>query len=191
MQITEHKKGRTVRATSRLSNMGKVLWFFVAFVSRRGVRNITADLQTLCTGPRRATADPEIQKIRGALVLARVRVPLTVFTSRALCMDCALQTPPRTAASTWTVAEYSCEVRGPVRLFTWPELVASVRRRCPRSSALSRWRRGAAAPLLGTSLRAGGSGRGAYRRPPEPPAQSDPLASTDTRPLFVCPVRSP
>lgn len=106
-------------------------------------------------------------------------------------MDCALQTPPRTAASTWAVAEYSCDVCGAVRLFIWPELVTSVRSHSPCSSALSRWRRGAAAPLLVTSLRAGGSERGAYRRPAEPPAQSDLQASTDTRPLSVCPVRSP
>lgn len=106
-------------------------------------------------------------------------------------MDCALQTPPQTTASTWAVAEYSCGVSRAVRLFIWPELVTSVRSHSPCSSALSRWRRGAAAPLLVTSLYAGSSGRGAYRRPAEPLVQSDSLATTDTRPLSVCPVRSP
>lgn len=87
----------------------RCVFFWVAFVSRRGVRNITADLQTLCTV---RVALPRIQTrwrsaavwIRGALVLARVRVPRTVFhlacplhglrattapTDRGLDMDCS------------------------------------------------------------------------------------------------------
>lgn len=169
----------------------KSVVFFCGFCKQAGRPKHNSRSTNALHGPRGVTADPDSLEIRGALVLARARVPQTVFTSRALCMDCARHPPPRTAASTWTVSEYSCLLRGAVRLLPWPGLVASVRPRCPSSSALSRWLRGAAAPLLGTSSRAGGSGRGAYRRPPEPPAHSDPRASTDTRPLSVCPARSP
>lgn len=139
----------------------------------------------------RHSVNPDTFKICRAHVLALRRVSQTVFTSRALYMDWKPQTPPRTAASTWVLAEYSSDVSGAFRLFIWPELVISLRSHSPFSSALSRWRRGAAAPLLVTTLGAGGSGRGAYRKPAEPPAQSDLQASTDTRPLSVCPIRSP
>lgn len=107
-------------------------------------------------------------------------------------MDCVFQTPPPTvASSTWTRPEYSRRVGRAVKLFVWPELAASVQSLCPCSSALSRWRRGVAAPLLATNFWVGGWGSGAYRRPPDPPAPSDPQAFTDTRPSSVSPVRSP
>lgn len=166
-------------------------WFGGGFRKRAGRPNHNSRSTNALHHPRRAAADPQAVQICGALGLARVRVPQTAFTSRALCMDRELRKPLRSAASTWAVAGRSCEVGGAVRRFTWPELVASAPRRCPCSSALSRWRRGAAAPLLGTSLRAGGSARGACRRPPGPPAHSDPPASTETRRLSVCPARSP
>lgn len=92
-----------------------MLCFFVWFCKQAGRPKHNSRSTNALRGPRRVAADPEALKIRGALVFSsRACPPQTVFTSRALCMDRALQTPPRTAASTWTVAEYSCEVRGEV-----------------------------------------------------------------------------
>ena len=105
--------------------------------------------------------------------------------SLVLCMDSALG-----LARTWAPPRYSRRVCCR-RFFAWPEFAASVRSLCPRSSAPSRWLRGAAGPLRGPSRTAGGWGSRARRRPPDSPAPSDRRASTDTRPSPVSPARRP
>lgn len=162
-------------------------YFFFCFLRRRGVWIIISDLQTLrtvCVAP--SGKSRFCEDLRNS----------PACSPNCFHLACPLRGPRYKGlhgpqASTWAVAEHSCDFSGAVGLFTWPELLTSAQPRSPYSSARSRWRRGAAAPHLATSLRAGGSGRGACRRPAEPPARSDPLASTDTRPLCVCPVRSP
>lgn len=135
-------------------------------------------------------------KISGALVLALLHVPPVFHLARpprslVLYMGCVYQTPPPAVASIWTGSDFSCRVARANSFFAWPEPAASVQSLCPCSSALSRWRRGAAGPLLGPTFWAGGWGSGACRRPPDPPAPSDPQAFTDTRPSFVSPARNP
>lgn len=101
---------------------------FFSCVSGRGVRIITADLQTLCTV---CVAPPDESRwfvdLRGSYFSSAARRLQTAFASHALCMDCALPTLPRTRASTWAVAECSCEVSGAVKAV----LMAGACCKCP------------------------------------------------------------